>query len=236
MKWLSFVAVLVLAVGGQIGCVTSSSVTDGDRQVLHQGVGALEGAVLDLQGAQAKTAKGSEAWTMIGLGLAKLEDLERGAAHLQEVHGPPKEPKPYSTENMTAAIAQSKQEHAGTPWGTIALSVGSAVAGIAGTMLGMPWLSSLFPALAGKWKAAADTGVQIITALRKKAEEPGGLKPKALLEIAKEYSGTAPKGVDAYMQAEATATEKKIGFTPTVKLEEPSPPAAATPAIAAAAT
>jgi hypothetical protein len=222
MRTLAILAVLALAVGGQIGCVTSNSVTDGDRQILHQGLGALEGAVMDLQGAQGKVSKGSEAWTMIGLGLAKLEDLERGAAHLQEVHGPPKEPKPYSTENMTAAIAQSTQEHAGTPWGTIAVGAVSVAAGIAGTMLGMPWLSSLFPALAGKWKAAADTGVQIVTALRRKAEEPGGLHAKDLLTIAREYSGTAPKGVDAYMKAEATATEKKIGFTPTVKLEEPT--------------
>ncbi len=235
MKWLPFVAILALALGGQIGCVTSSTVTDGDRQVLHQGVGALEGAVLDLEGAQAKLAKGSEAWTMIGLGLAKLEDLERGATHLQAMHGPPKEPKEYSTENMTAAIAQSTKEHAGIPWGSIAVGVGSAAAGIAATMLGMPWLANIFPALSGKWKAAADTGVQIVTALRKKAEETGGLTPKKLLEIAQEYSITAPKGVDAYMKAESTAFEEKLGYKPTVKLEERSP-STPVPAVAAAAT
>jgi hypothetical protein len=227
MKWLSFMAILALALGGQIGCVTKATTTDGDRQVEDQSRKALESAVSDIETVRATLTQGSDSWTMLGVGLAKVVDAQRGVTHLQAVHGPPAEPKVYSQANMDAAIAQSKKEHAGTPWGTIALGAASVAAGIAGTMLGMPWLSSLFPALAGKWKAAADTGVQIITALRKKAEEPGGLKPKALLEIATEYSASAPKGVDAYMKKEASAFEEKIGFTPTVKLEEPSTPTAA---------
>lgn len=234
MKALAILAVLALAVGGQIGCVTSSTVTDGDRQVVDQGNKAIEHAYGLIAEAREGVKEDSPQWTMLGVALEAIVDAQRGAAHLQEVHGPPKEPKPYSKENMTAAIAQSKEEHAGTPWGSIALGVGSAAAGIVGTMLGMPWLSSIFPALSGKWKAAADTGVQIVTALRREAEAPGGLSAKELLKIANEYVVSAPKGVDAYMTAAATAYEEKLGFSPTVKLNPTPPPAppAVSPALA----
>lgn len=233
MKILALLAILALAVGGQIGCVTSSTVTDGDRQVLHQGVGALEGAVADLEGAQAKVAKGSEAWTMIGLGLAKLADLERGAAHLQEVHGPPKEPKEYSTENMTAAIAQSKEEHAGGGIGGVLYTAGGVAAGLAAAWFGMPWIARLFPSRTGIVGRVADTGVQIVTAIRKQAEESGGsITVKDILKTAKEYVVSA--GVEGVVGPKAAAFEEQLGYKPVVKLEETPPPAppAVAPALA----
>jgi hypothetical protein len=227
MKYLALAGILALAVGGQIGCVTANSVTDGDRQVEDQAVKALDAALEKVETARAQLERGTEAWTMLGVALMALEDVQLGAAHLQTVHGPPKEPKPYTPENMAAAIAQSKQEHAGTPWGQIALGVGGVAAGIAGTMLGMPWLSSIFPALAGTWKLAADTGVQIITSLRKEAEA-GPLTPKKLLEVAKEYGASAPAGVGDLLKKTATAFEEKLGYKPAVKLHEEAHAAAAT--------
>lgn len=232
MKSLAFMVVLALVVGGSLGCVTENSTTDGDRQVVDLSRQAVEEAQGDLKAAQAAVPQGSQSWTMIGLGLAKLADAQRGMEHLQVVHGPPVERKKYTQEEMDRAIAKSIKDHEESNVGRILYSVGGVAAGIAGMWFGMPWLSGLFPALAGKWKAAADTGVQIITSLRKKAEEPGGLKPKDLLEIATEYGASAPKGVDAYMKKEATAFEQKIGFKPTIKLLDPAPISPA-PALAA---
>lgn len=235
MRIPGVLAILALAVGGAMGCATRSTTTDGDRQVEDQARKANAVAVEKVEAARAGSVKGSENWTLLGLALDALEDVERGTAQLQAVHGPPKEPKIYTKANMDAAIAQSAKDHAGTPWGTIALGAASAAAGIAGTMLGMPWLSGIFPALAGKWKAVADTGVQIITSLRREAEKPGGLTPKKLLETAVEYAASAPKGVDAYMKTAATAFEEKLGFKPAVKLHEEAHAAAApAPAVAPA--
>jgi hypothetical protein len=220
MKYLALLGILALGLGGQIGCVTANTVTDGDRQIVDQGNKAIEHAYVLIAEAREGVEEDSPQWTMLGVALEAIVDAQRGAAQLQAVHGPPKEPKPYTPENMAAAIAQSKEEHAGTPWGQIALGVGGVAAGIAGTMLGMPWLSSLFPALAGKWKLAADTGVQIITSLRKEAEESGPLTPKALLKVANEYGASAPAGVGDLLKKAATAYEEKLGYKPAVKLHE----------------
>jgi hypothetical protein len=227
MKSFAFVLVLALAWGGSIGCVTSSTVTEGDRQVVDQARKANQAAIVDLEKAQDAATEGSETWTLIGLGLRKLADVERGAAHLQEVHGPPTEAKLYSEAEMTAAIAKSKEEHAQSPFSQILLGGLGVAAGIGGALLGMPWLSKLVPQLTGKVGELAKTGVEIITAARKKAEEDGGrISIKDLLSIAKEYNVSA--GVDDLANKAATAYEEKLGFKPTVKLaEEPAAPAPA---------
>jgi hypothetical protein len=226
MKWLALFMVLALAAGGGIGCVTSSTVTDGDRQVVDQARKANQAAIADLEKAQAASVEGSESWTMIGLGLRKLGDVERGTAHLQEVHGPPTEPKVYTEAEMTAAIAKSKEEHARSPFSQILLGGLGIAAGVGGTLLGMPWLANLAPKLTGRIGELAKTGVEIVTAARKKAEEGGGrISIKDLLAIAKEYNVSA--GVDDLAKARAAEYEKKLGFTPTVKLAE-EPAAAAT--------
>ena len=224
MRKLALLAILALAVGGSLGCVTKNSTTDGDRQVVDLSRQAVEEAQSDLKAAQAAAPQSSQSWTMIGVGLAKLADAQRGLEHLQVVHGPPLERKKYTQEEMDLAIAKSIKDHEESNVGRILYSVGGVAAGIAGMWFGMPWLSSLFPALAGKWKAAADTGVQIITSLRQKAEEPGGLKAKDLLTIAREYNASAPKGVGDFMEKAATAFEEKLGFRPTVKLPDAQAP------------
>lgn len=216
------VALLALAWGGSVGCVTSSTTTDGDRQVVHQVRGANAGAIETLEKAKGTVSEGSEAWTLIGLGIRNLEEIERGTSHLQEVHGPPKEPKPYSPENMKAAIAQSKEEHSGGGLGGVLLGGLGVVAGLASAWFGMPWLSGIFPKLTGKVGELAKSGVEIITAARKKAEEGDGrLDIKDLLKIAKEYNVSA--GVDDMAKKAATAYEEKLGFTPTIKLEDSRP-------------
>ncbi len=229
-KALALLVVLALAVGGSLGCVTSSTTTDGDRQVVHQSKQAIAEAAGDLKAAQTDVPEGSKSWTMIGLGLAKLADAQRGMEHLQVVHGPPAEPKLYSKEEMDRAIAQSTKEHEESNVGRVLVGIGGFAAGIAGAYFGMPWLSQIFPKMTGKVGELAKTGVEIITAARQKAEESGGsISVRDLLKIAKEYNASA--GVDAMANKAATAFEEKLGFKPTIKLldaQTPSPvPAAA---------
>ena len=214
------VCVLALVAVGGIGCVTSSTTSEGDRQIEDQARKANAVATEKVEEVRETLVEGSAGWTLLGLALKALADVERGTAQLQAAHGPPKEPKIYTEANMKAAIAQSIKDHEGTPWGSIALGAAGVAAGIAGTMLGMPWLSGIFPALAGKWKAMADTGVQIITSLRQESERPGGLKPLDLLKIAKEYGASAPAGVGDLMAKAATSFEEKRGYTPAVKLHQ----------------
>ena len=230
VRHLAFLAVLALAVGGSLGCVTKSTTTDGDRQVVDQSRQAITEAALDLKAAQAQAAEGSKSWTMIGIGLAKIADAERGLAHLQEVHGPPLEPKIYTQANMDAAIAQSKKEHTESNVGKVLMGIGGLAAGIAGAYLGMPWLSQLFPKMTGKVGEMAKTGVEIFVSMRKKAEESGGsITSKDMLTIAKEFNVSA--GIDGMVNKASTAFEEKLGFKPTIKLldaQAPSPvPAAA---------
>lgn len=229
MRTLATLAVLALAVGGAMGCVTASTVTDGDRQVVDQGRKGLEGAIEDLEKARAAATEGSESWTMIGLGISRLNDVKRGAAHLQEVHGPPKEPKPYSAENMTAAIAQSKEEHAASGLTNIVYGAGGVLVGIASAYFGMPWLAGIFPKLTGKTGELAKTGVEIFTSIRKKSEESGGsIGTRDMLKIAREFVVSA--GVEKLVAKQATAFEEKLGYKPAVKLDEPAASALPAPA------
>jgi hypothetical protein len=226
------VAILVLAVGGQIGCVTANTTSEGDRQIEDQTRKATAQAVEAIEKVRATSTSGSENWTMLGVALTALEDVELGTAQLQAAHGPPKEPKPYSPENMKAAIDQSKKDHAGIPWGSVALGAAGVATGLLGAWLGMPWLSSLFPSRTGIVGMAKDAGIQIVTAIRKQAEEGGSITAKDVLKIAKEYGASAPKGVLEVLQKGATAYEDKLGYTPAVKLEPiiPSPAPAPAPA------
>lgn len=222
MKWLTFGLCMALVLGGAVGCVTASTFTEGDREVVHQVKGANEDAIEVLERAQATVPEKSETWTLIGLGIRNLQEVERAAEYLQEVHGPPKEPKPFTPENLTAAIAKSEEEHASSSFSNILVGGLGIAAGAAGAFFGMPWLATLVPKLTGKVGELAKTGVEIITAARKKAEEGGGrISVKDLLSIAKEYNVSA--GVDDLAKKAATAYEEKLGFNPTIKLQEPEP-------------
>jgi hypothetical protein len=220
MRAFIVAAVLALAGGGAVGCVTSSTVTDGDRQVVDQVRKANMAAAEDIAKARAAVPEGSESWTMMGLGMRKLADVELGTAHLQQVHGLPKESKTYTEAQMQAAIKQSKEEHQSSTFTQILLGVGGVAAGLAGAWFGMPWLAGIFPKLTGKVGELAKTGVEIITATRKKAEENGGMiHIRDVLKIAKEYNVSA--GVDVLAKKTATAFEEKLGFAPLIKLDEP---------------
>lgn len=230
MRRFLAITFLVLGAGGAIGCVTKSTTTDGDRQVEDQARKANAIAAEKVQQVRATLAQGSQGWTMLGIGLAALEDVEAGLAQLQTVHGPPANPVPGSRENMNAAIAQSKKDHAGFPWGDVAYVAGGTAVGLLGAWLGMPWLSRLFPSRTGVVGKAAETGAQMITAFRKEAEEDGPLGPKRILEIAKEYAASAPPGAGELLNRIATTFEEKLGYKPAVKLKESTAPATAAPA------
>jgi hypothetical protein len=222
------IVLLGVVAGGAAGCVTSGTHTEGDRQVNTQTFGAAEVARSSMEEAQKALPEGSTGWTMLGVGIRAAVDIQKNAQQQEEVHGPPKEPKPYTAENAAAARDLSTKEHAESGLTKILVGAGGIVAGLAGAWFGMPWLAQFFPKLAGKWGVIGQTGIQIVTALRKKSEESGGrIGTKELLAIAKEYNVTA--GVQDLVKKEASALEAKLGYTPTVKLEEPAAEPAASP-------
>lgn len=219
----TMLAFLVLALAGG-GCVTNSSVTDGDRQVNTQTHGAARKVQEALEAIQAAFPGAAP---QVAVALAALGDVLSNAEHLEKVQGPPKEPKPYTPENARSAREQSEKEHQ-EGWITSAgLIAGGLVTGLAGALLGMPWLATRFPALAGQVGRFSKTAISIFAAARQKGESMGGALPvKDLLAIAKEHNVTA--GVQNWVAKASGKLEEQLGVKFAVKLAE-SPPAAAPP-------
>jgi hypothetical protein len=236
MKWGVLVVVAILSIAlFLVGCTTQSTTTDGDRGVLDQGRQAADVAIAKVQEALTLAAfvQGSPAQGALLFALVALRDTKLNFEQQIKVHGPPKKSLTYTPENAEAERNRSTESHAGNTW---FWPVAGVVVTIASFLLGMPWLSRLFPALTGVVGKVADTGIEIFTAARKKAEENGGsIDVKDLLAIAKEKNVLA--GVQAIVAPKAKALEKKLGVEFTQNLKDPDPPAPAPePAPAAAPT
>jgi hypothetical protein len=216
------------------GCVTKSTTTEGDREVLHQTAGAVHVVQESLSRASAAIEEGNpqEAKSLLQIGARAGADIQANMEQQLEVHGPPENPLPYSQEASAKARERSTKEHASSGWVTTALVAGGVVCSVAATLAGMPWLANLFPALTGKIGTWAKTGSQIITAARALGERNGGtIQVKDLLAIAKERNVAA--GIQDIVVRNVDALEEKLGVDFQVKLDPPAPapvaPAPATP-------
>lgn len=202
MRQLAIVAVLALAVGG---CVTSSTVTEGDRQLSHQNAQAAQlilgmtAAITGLPGPGAAKA------------IAALEDIRLNAEQQLANWGPPKEPKEYSPENSKAAREQSVQEHASGGLGGTLLGILGAAAGIGATLAGVPWVARVFPGIVGvvgKWGPTVTTGVAKV---REAFEANGwGEQSKKMLEIL--HDENVKHGVQKVVEKYAAKVEDKLGL------------------------
>lgn len=216
------IVALILALVVVGGCVTKSTTTEGDREVLHQTVGAVDQAAAAVDQARAAATEGSESWTLLGVSLRALRDAKLNVDQQLEVHGSPEKPMPYTAENSTAAREKSKKEHAGTPWGTYAMGALGVIVGAAGAFIGCPWLGRLFPVLTGSAGKLAQAGVDAISRIRTKAEETGGkIEIRDLLGILKDEQVRA--GVKDLAAGMAKKTEEKFDTVHEVTLDGPDP-------------
>jgi len=159
MRRFGLVVVTCLALGG---CVTNSTVTEGDREVNHQTLGAAIETLTLLDSLRGIPGIPVES---VAAAYAAVEQVKLNAEHLQGVHGAPQEPKPYSAENAAAAREKSTQEHAQTGWQGIA----AGALGVLGFALGfmrfggpiaqaLPWIgpkAAVVIAKAQKWLAGS---------------------------------------------------------------------------------
>ena len=218
---LAFLAIFIS------GCVTQSTVTDGDRQVLDQ---SRKGTAIAIEKVTAAAATAGDEVTKAKLSETKetLLIVQSNLDQQLKVHGGPEKPMEFSKQNSDLSKKQSDQEHAGLPWGKILIGVGSAAAGIAGAFFGMPWLSSVFPALTGKIGKALSAVVQATTKARQEAEANGGtLHVKDLLNIHKDEQVRA--GVRDLVSDMAKGVEEKFGIEHTIDLVDGDGIAAAVP-------
>jgi hypothetical protein len=158
---LLLIASLALMSGG--GCVTNSTVTDGDREVNHQTLGA---AVATLELLSSLGGIPGIPADVVAAAYAAVEQVKLNAEHLQGVHGAPQEPKPFSPENAKAARDKSTQEHAD---GGLLLKIGGTALTVLGIGLGfmrfggpiaqaLPWIgpkAAQVVAKAQKWLAGS---------------------------------------------------------------------------------
>jgi len=116
MKAILAAGILALASGG---CVASSTVTDADRQVNHQIIGAAKLIEARLGGID-------------GIGIVvtqAIKDIIANAEHLESVHGAPENPLPYTKENSDDSRQKSAEEHSGGGiWGWITGGLATAAA------------------------------------------------------------------------------------------------------------
>lgn len=222
-------ALLAFAIIAAIGCTTSGTYTESDREVHDQTVQGTQLAIADIEDARAQIPAESDAKLKLDQAQQKLEVVALNNAQQEQVHGKPEAKTPFSPEASKAKREKSTKDHATPGWVGVALGIGGTVLGAAATLFGMPWLAPIFPKLAGKLGAMAKTGVQIITAVRAKAETQGGsIHITDLLEIAKDKNVQA--GVQALVTKTADAHEEEMGHEFKMKLDStPAEIAAATP-------
>lgn len=137
------------------GCSSKNTVTEGDRQLSHQNVGAAK---------EIKKRTDNPAIT------APATDIEINSGAQLEAWGPPEEPAPYSPAASKKSREQQKQEHEESPFWPIATGVLGTVLGMLarGTGLGgIPFIggliSKLSPMLANgvKKNEAVTMGLQV---------------------------------------------------------------------------
>jgi len=216
MKIMGWVAVAFIAFSA-VGCVTKSTVTEGDREVIDQ-----TGKAIDKADSCISEGKVEESRAILAV-------ARENVSHQQKVHGTPEKPVDFSMEASKAARDKSTQEHASGSWILPTLTVLGAICGIAASAAGMPFLAPIFPALAGKLGKWATTGSQIITAVRAKAEEQGGsIHVADILSIAKEKNVSA--GVQKLVTKYADKHEEAMGHdfgmnldSTTIELTEATP-------------
>lgn len=214
MRTMWVLVALALGVGG---CVTSSTVTEGDRQLSHQNAEAAK-AILAI-------ANGIPASGMLDVAVAitAARDIEANAQQQLANWGPPKEPKAYSPENSQAARDQAKKEHESGGFGGTLLGILGAAAGIGATLAGVPWVARVFPGIVGvvgKWGPTVTTGVAKV----REAFEANGWseQSKKMLEIL--HDENVKGGVQKVVEKYATQVEDKLGLDLKVGLAAPSVP------------
>lgn len=221
MKTL-FLSAVMLAL---FGCVSSSTHTEGDREVGDQTMKAGGVVVESIEQAKAKIEEGKpeEAKTLLEIGARAGRDVILNMKQQAQVHGSPKAPQPpYSAETSAKAREKSTKEHENNTLGVI-LGVGGVVLGIGATLAGMPWLANMFPALTGKVGKWAQTGSQILTAVRSKAESSGGsIDIRDVLDIAKTFNVNA--GIQDFVKKKVDAHEEAMGHDFTMKLAPATAP------------
>jgi len=208
-----FLAILVIAVA-LAGCVTKSSHTEGDREVNDQTMKAGAVVVGAAAGAAAAIDAGDlpKARSLLAQGAIAGQEIVKNAQQQESVHGAPvrADLPAFSPEASEAARKKSADDHAGGKWIVPTLTVLGALAGVAATLAGMPWLATVFPALTGKIGKMATAGVQIINSVRDKAEANGGtIDVKTVLEIAKDKNVSA--GIQDIVKMHAHAHEEAAG-------------------------
>lgn len=161
------------------GCSSKDTVTDGDRSLSHQNVGA------------ARVILGQT--TEPGI-VAPAKDIEANSEQQLRGWGLPVTPKPYSTEVSVAARKKTEEEHA-TPWWQVILAgAGTFLLGVLGRGGIGTLLATVAPRFAaGPLGAAAVSLVEGIARVREDIKSrPDGQKSISELDLL-EILGEAQK-------------------------------------------
>lgn len=227
----ALVAALVLIVFG--GCVTQSSHTEGDREVNDQTMKAGEVVVGAAAGAAAAIDAGDlpKARSLLQQGAIAGAEIVKNAKQQEKVHGAAENPAPaFSPEASDKARKKSDDDHASGKWVGPTLTVLGALGGIAVSLMGMPWLAQVFPALTGKIGKMAKAYVETTNSVRAAAEANGGnIDLKTVMEIAKDKN--VSHGIQEIVSLHAHAHEEAAGMNLTsldeIKTADEAPVAAA---------
>lgn len=191
-----WVGVLALALGLLGGCSGKNTVTEGDRQLSHQNVGAA-------QEIKSKTADPAI--------IQPADDIQKNSTQQLENWGPPEQPKVYGAGASQQSRDQAKKEHE-TPWWQMALgSLGSILVGV----LGSGMLTRILPTVfGGPVGGAAVAVIEGITRLRQQVKDaPGGtlsLNEETLLKVLSEAQ--KDDRVKALIQGIAHKIESKLAL------------------------
>ena len=203
-KLIRFGVVLAL-----LSLVSCAHVTEADREVNHQTLGAAR-----YIGSQVALAMAGNTASLLDLARigAAAHDIEQNSLVLQKnaLDGPPKIEKAYSPDEAKAARAASDASHE-TPWWKVAL-------GGAGTfLLGLLTsgkLTRFLPFLAGPFGSALNLVVEGIARVRSQAEESDGtIKLEGeggLLETLAKVAETDPRAHEL-IKLLAHKAEAKLG-------------------------
>lgn len=194
--FMTAIVLIVLAlVGG--GCGSSpNSVTEGDREVSHQTLGAAHAVRAALN--SVRVVPGISDGLIDGA-LAAVHQIQLNAEHHAKVHGAAKEPKPFSVENAEAARKKSASEHAGGGgfWYWLA-GAGLTLGGIAWTVVRQT--------VAGR---AVDLLVSAGQKLKEKAAA-GTLTADEVKSTLKDVVAAAPPAVQKKIEETLVRVKKKL--------------------------